>query len=139
MIQLSTSNPYVLHMFMTGALVNSHGTLRAAPSSRIALYMFRTRASIIRHMSIAMKDPIEACKDINIFAVVALAKTGTFHGVGEPLKTPKQGPLRSLQLLDLLALSEIDPIHFDGLSKLIGLKGGLENIEMPGLAALISL
>ncbi|KAK9351267.1 hypothetical protein V1523DRAFT_417313 [Lipomyces doorenjongii] len=139
MMQISTSNPCVLHMFITGALINSQGTLGATPSNRISFDMFRSRAEIVRHMSIAMKDPVEACKDINIFAIVALAKTGTFHRVEMPLKTPKQGPLRSLQLLNLLALSEIDPIHFDGLSKLIELKGGLEKIEIPGLAALISL
>jgi hypothetical protein len=59
--------------------------------------------------------------------------------VDVPLKTPKQGPLRSLQFMSSFGLTESDPVHFDGLSKLIELKGGLEKIEMSGLAALISL
>ncbi|KAK9258288.1 hypothetical protein V1519DRAFT_463808 [Lipomyces tetrasporus] len=138
---MSISNPCVLHIFITGALTNSpQGTLGDTPSDRIALDMFRSRAEMVRSLSIAIKDPVEACKDINIFAIVALAKAGKFQKVEEmPLKTPKQGPLKSLQLLNWLALSEIDPIHFDGLSKLIELKGGLEKIEIPGLAALISI
>ncbi|KAJ8103419.1 hypothetical protein POJ06DRAFT_279217 [Lipomyces tetrasporus] len=141
LIQMSISNPCVLHIFITGALTNSpQGTLGDTPSDRIALDMFRSRAEMVRSLSIAIKDPVEACKDINIFAIVALAKAGKFQKVEEmPLKTPKQGPLKSLQLLNWLALSEIDPIHFDGLSKLIELKGGLEKIEIPGLAALISI
>lgn len=138
-MQISSSNPSVLHMFITGALLNSQGALSTIPSNTIARGMFRSRAEIVRRMSIAMKDPIEACKDVNIFAIVVLAKTEMSHRVEIPLKTPKQGPLRSLQLLNVLALSEIDPIHFEGLSKLIELKGGLEKIKIPGLAALISL
>ncbi|KAJ6008887.1 hypothetical protein N7499_001066 [Penicillium canescens] len=139
LIQMSSSNPYVLHMFMTGALANLQGTPGTTHSHRIALDMFRSRAEIVRRLNIAIKDPAEACKDTNIFAVVALAKTGTVQKVEVPRKTPKQGPLKSLQLLNLLALSEIDPVHLDGLLKLIELKGGLEKIEIPGLAALISL
>lgn len=128
-------------MFITGALANlPHGSLGDTPSSRIALDMFRSRAELVRSLSLAIKDPVEACKDINIFTVVALAKGGESQRVKEvPLKMPTQGPLKSLQLLNLMSLSETDPVHLDGLSKLIELKGGLEKIEIPGLAVLISL
>jgi hypothetical protein len=139
MLQLSISNPCMLHMFIMGALINSQGKLGVIPGNRIALDVFRSRAEIVRRMSIAMRDPAEACKDINIFAIVALAKSGQFKKVDVPLKTPKQGPLRSLQFMSSFGLTESDPVHFDGLSKLIELKGGLEKIEMSGLAALISL
>ncbi|OKL64617.1 hypothetical protein UA08_00307 [Talaromyces atroroseus] len=141
LVQMSISNPCVLHIFITGALSNSpQGNLADTPSDRIAFDMFRSRAEMVRNLSVAIEDPIEACKDMNIFAVVALAKAGKSQKVEDlPLKMPKQGPLKSLQLLNWLALSETDPIHFDGLSKLIELKGGLEKIEIPGLAALISL
>lgn len=126
-------------MFITGALINSQGIRGATPSNRIALDMLQSRAEIVRDLNIAIQDPVEACKDINIFAVVALAKNEVAQRKEVLLKTPKQGPLKNLQLLNLLALSEIDPVHYDGLSKLIELKGGLGKIEIPGLAALISL
>lgn len=127
-------------MFITGALINSQGIRGTTPSSRIARDMFQSRAEIVQNLNIAIQDPVEACKDINIFAVVALAKNEAFRKEQQgPLKQPNQGPLKRLQLLHLLALSEIDPIHYEGLSRLIELKGGLDNIEIPGLAALISL
>jgi hypothetical protein len=90
-------------------------------------------------MSIVMRDPVEACKDINIFAISALSKGGQFKKMDVSLKTPKQGPLRSLQSINSFGLTESNPLHFDGLSKLMELKGGLGKIKMPGLAALISL
>ncbi|CRG91231.1 hypothetical protein PISL3812_08279 [Talaromyces islandicus] len=140
LIQMSTSNACVLHMFITGALINSQGIRGAIPSSRIARDMFQSRAKIVRGLNIAIQDPKEACKDINIFAVTALTKKEASQRMQElPSRTPNQGPLKRLQLLHLLALSEIDPIHYEGLSQLIELKGGLDKIEIPGLAALISL
>jgi hypothetical protein len=127
-------------MFITGALISSQRIRGATASNRIALDMLQSRAKIVRDLNIAIQDPVEACKDINIFAVAALAKNETAQRVEEiPLETPKQGPLKSLQLLNVLALSKVDPIHYEGLSNLIELKGGLEKIEIPGLAALISL
>lgn len=131
----------MLHIFITGALLNSpYGSLGGTPSSGLVLDMFRSRAELVRSLSLAMQDPVEACKDINILAIVALAKTWKPQRATEaPTKVPNQGPLKSLQLLDTLALSKIDPIHFDGLLKIIELKGGLEKIEIPGLATIISL
>jgi hypothetical protein len=125
-------------MFIIGAMVNSQGELGVIPGSRIALDVFRSLNEIVRSMSVVMKDPVEACKDINILAIAALAKNGQVKDMPLPLKTPKQGPLRSLQFLSSFELTDIDAVHFDGLTKVIELKGGLETIEMPGLTALIS-
>jgi len=132
-LQTSISNPCILHMFIMGAVLNPQGSLGVIPSS-IAPVLFRSRA-----VSLIMGDPVEACKDINIFAIVALAKNGKSERVEVPPKTPKQGPLRSLQFLNSFGLTESVPVHLDGLSKLIELKGGLDKIAIPGLAAVISL
>jgi hypothetical protein len=129
----------MLHMFIIGALLHSQGAFGSLSRSPTALHLFRSRAEIVRHMSIAMCDADEACKDINIFVVSALANKGPSKRVAMPLKTPKQGPLKKLQSLDSCALADTVPVHVDGLSKLIKLKGGLGKVEMPGLAALISL
>jgi hypothetical protein len=126
-------------MFLTGALINSPGTLGGTPSNRVADDMFRSRAEIVRNLNKALKDPVEACKDLNILAIIALAKNATFQKAEVPPKTPKEGPLKSMQLLNSLSLTAIDPIHYNGLTKLIEMKGGLEEIETPGLASVISL
>lgn len=61
-------------MFITGALINSQGIRGTTPSSRIARDMFQSRAEIVQNLNIAIQDPVEACKDINIFAVAALGE-----------------------------------------------------------------
>jgi hypothetical protein len=126
-------------MFLMGTLIDTRGNLGATPSNRVALDIFRSRAEIVRKLRVAIEDPVDAGKDMNILAIVALAKTVPYQKVELPPKTPKQGPLKSLQLLDSFSLSNLDPVHVDGLRKLIELKGGLEQIETPGLAPVISL
>lgn len=126
-------------MFLTGTLIDIRGNLGFTPSSRVAVDIFQSRAKIIRNLMISMKSPKDACAETNILAIVALTKTAPSQNVELPLRTPKQGPLKSLQSLDSFSLSDIDPIHVDGLAKLIELKGGLEKIETPGLASVITL
>jgi hypothetical protein len=125
-------------MFIIGALLYSQGALGSIPINPITLYLFRYRAEIVRYLNIAMSDPVEACKDVNIFIVSALAGKGPIKKVDMPPRVPRQGPLRGLQSLDSYALMDTVPVHVDGLSKLIEIKGGLEKIEMPGVAALVS-
>jgi len=127
-----------MHMFIIGALNNSAGRIGISARS-MALVGLRSRAEIVKRMCITMRDPEEAGKDVNIFAIAALAKNGEPEKGYVPLKTPTQGPLRSLQFLNKLALTESVPVHYKALTKLIELKGGLEEIKLPGLSALISL
>ena len=122
-----------------GALIYTHGALAIVPGDPQAFEMFRARAEIVKHVRQVMTDPVEACRDVNIFAVASLATKGPFNQAKAPTKTPKQGPLRHLQNLDSFGITEVVPIHVDGLSKMIRLRGGLGKIEMPGLAAIISL
>lgn len=136
---MATSNKYLVHMFLTGTLVDIRGNLGTTPSNRVAFDIFRSRAEIIRRLMAAIKNPVEACTDTNILAIVALTKTVPSQKVELPSKTPKQGPLKSLQLIDSFSLSDIDPVHVDGLATLVELKGGLEKIETPGLAPVITL
>jgi hypothetical protein len=140
MLQLSLSDPCMLHVFVVGALMNSQralGFIDIPPS--IHDHLSRSRARIVRKLSVSMKDPVEACKDINIYSVAALAKDGQFMKANMPPKLPKQGPLRDLQCLSSFAKVDFVTVHFEGLAMLVELKGGLEKIEMPGIAALISL
>lgn len=139
MLQLATSNAALLHLFMIGALLSLQGVPGIDVDNSLARYLFRCRAQIVRDISIAIRDPAEACKDVNIFAVSALAHKGRSRKSGVNLgRRPNQGPLKTLQRLDSYGLTITDPIHVAGLEKIIELKGGLEKIEMPGLAAMIS-
>lgn len=128
-----------MHIFLIGTLIDSRGNLGVTPSSRVTVDIFNSRAKIIRNLIDSLKDPKEACTETNILAILALVKTAPSQNLKPPLKTPKQGPLQSLQSLNSFSLSNIDPIHVDGLTKLIESKGGLEKIETPGLAPINTL
>jgi hypothetical protein len=54
-------------------------------------------------------------------------------------RSPFYPPLRNMQWLDIYGTLSPDPIHTQGLAQLINMRGGLENIALPGLAATLSL
>jgi len=138
-LQLSITHASILHLFIMGALISTRGAIAMTPGDPDSFEMFRARAEIVKYVGLAIMDPVEACKDVNIFAVSALAAKGPFQVFTIPIKRPNQGPLRSLQNLESFGVTETVPLHLNGLSKIIRLKGSLERIQMPGLAAMISL
>jgi hypothetical protein len=64
------------------------------------------------------------------------------YGWEEPIqriqRSPSQGPLKSLQSLDVYSSTSFVPLHAEGLAMLIEMRGGLEMVEMKGLAAVFS-
>ncbi|RDW66559.1 hypothetical protein BP6252_10194 [Coleophoma cylindrospora] len=140
LLHLSLVHAPLLQLFIMGSLIFSQGALGPFASKSVTQRLFQCRAEVVRLVNAAISNPAEACNDINIFAVSALAFKGSpCKKVDVPLKIPKQGPLRSLQFLSAYAMTDSVSIHVDGLSKLIEIKGGLDKIEIPGLASLISL
>jgi hypothetical protein len=53
-------------------------------------------------------------------------------------RSPFQPPLRSLQWRDIYGSQPSNPVHMAGLAELVKLRGGLENIRLPGLASALS-
>lgn len=79
-----------------------------------------------------------ACNDDNILAVLALAISGPAKNT-TAAKVPSQGPLKALQCLDICGGAlEIVPSHAAGLMKMISIRGGLNDLKVPGLAQQIS-
>ncbi|KIY01511.1 uncharacterized protein Z520_03063 [Fonsecaea multimorphosa CBS 102226] len=82
------------------------------------------------------------CSDESILAVQALAFHGdktAAHDTREPPYSPSQGPLNALQGLDTYA-GRLDPVHMHvhGLAKMLAMRGGVDDIKFPGLAAMLS-
>ncbi|KAJ9663807.1 hypothetical protein H2198_000567 [Neophaeococcomyces mojaviensis] len=79
-----------------------------------------------------------ACDDESLRIVFSL----TWHGAikqNMPQFVPRQAPMGNLQSLRLfMGVISCDPVHAQGLDNMIALRGGLDNLEMPGLAFLIS-
>ncbi|KIW72873.1 hypothetical protein PV04_01035 [Phialophora macrospora] len=97
-------------------------------------------SEVVREVNRRFNDPAERCSDESIVAVQALA----FHGGAtvddaDVPRSPSQGPMNSMQGLDLYA-GRLNPVgmHLDGLARMLALRGGIGNIEAPGLAAMLS-
>jgi len=86
-----------------------------------------------------MNDPSRAVTDAVILSVLCMA-TNSHQDVAltSSAQSPFYPPLRSLQWLDIYGTPSANPIHAQGLAQLIELRGGLENVTLPELAATIS-
>lgn len=69
--------------------------------------------------------------------IMAAADGGTVSK--NALESPFQAPLRSLQWLDIYGSVSASPVHLQGLTQLIHMRGGLEMVQLPGLGAILSL
>jgi hypothetical protein len=105
--------------------------------------MLFLRSKTIAIINANLDDDHRATSDSTILAVLALA----YHDlriserrvmVDKTNPGPAVGPLRTLRMLNLFGRIEHDPIHYEGLTKMIGLRGGLDQLTLPCLAASIS-
>lgn len=107
----------------------------SAKLRHVALTFHQKAVKIIKDN---MSEPSTACSDDNILAVFALthhqipAATTTGHKTSR--HGPKQGPLRSLRLLDFYGGPiKVAKVHQEGLGRMVELRGGVPNLELPGL------
>jgi hypothetical protein len=93
----------------------------------------------IKMLNKAIQDPTYAVSDAIIMSVLIMAySTGRIVEEKWDETLPFHVPLTSLQWLHVLGAQEADPAHVAGLTKLIKLKGGLENIKVPGVVGAAS-
>ena len=92
----------------------------------------------VRAVNRRISDSSTACDDMNILAVLVLAFNG-LNVTRNPRLVPSQGPLRTMQNLDIYG-GALDPVavHMDGLKHMLRLRGGIRGIRQPGLAQLLS-
>ncbi|KAL3440821.1 hypothetical protein BJX65DRAFT_300179 [Aspergillus insuetus] len=122
------------HMRMQSVLA-SGGDFR---SSDVALIRV-CEADAISKINQAIQDPAQALSDEVVLSVMCLAKNPPGKSSTREGKCSSfRAPLRSLQWLDVYAPMSCNPVHQSGLAQIVHLKGGLENIKLPGVAAIIS-
>lgn len=86
----------------------------------------------------ALRDPAQATSDTTILSVLMMIES-----TEAPMKrdwnrkSPFRAPLQGLQWLNIHGSRVPNLDHQNGLSRLIKLKGGLQNIEVPGVASSI--
>ncbi|KAJ5082673.1 hypothetical protein N7532_011716 [Penicillium argentinense] len=90
-------------------------------------------------VNLAIQIPAEAVTDSIILCVLCMATNKVEAPMWKHVQESVfQAPLRSLQWLDIYGRLSPHLIHQAGLVQLINLRGGLERIELPGLAAIIA-
>jgi hypothetical protein len=85
-----------------------------------------------------LQDPAQAVQDEVILTVLTLAFNRNDVKNSVISDPDPQRPLQDLQWLRLYASLPVNHAHVNGLAMLLGLKGGLDKIHLPGLAALLS-
>jgi hypothetical protein len=90
----------------------------------------------------SLQDPENATTDTMVLSVLILAGLATSDDLALEIMltrdSPFDSPFPSLQWVDVYSLLPHNPIHLEGLIKIIDLKGGIENIKLPYLAGIIS-
>jgi hypothetical protein len=93
----------------------------------------------VQHANVCLADKQSQCSDFTILLVMFLAHHGKAHPRDDLAQKATQGPLKSLQLLDLYGgLIDPEPTHEKGLRRMIELRGGLHTLTLPGLARMLS-
>ena len=138
LMQQVVENHGLLHAFIFAQLVRNQATQQHL-TKHAEYYMLACHDQAVRFVNSRLLDADTQCDDTNILAVLALAYSGKVNSRKEVGTGPSQGPLKSLQLLDLYG-GTIDavPAHELGIAKMVQLRGGPKSIRLSGLAQMLS-
>lgn len=88
----------------------------------------------------AVQDPKRAASDAVILSVLCMAHNPTYCSPQSLSSgTPFTAPLQLLQWLEVFGSFAPNIVHIRGLMQMVMLRGGIENIKLPGLAPILSL
>ncbi|EHA25923.1 hypothetical protein ASPNIDRAFT_212853 [Aspergillus niger ATCC 1015] len=93
----------------------------------------------IQNVTREVSNPSRAVCDSVILAVICMAhNVAEDHGRGIHRTLPFDAPLPRLQWLDVYGALPPNLVHIKGLVQMVRLRGGIENLTLPGLAATLS-
>jgi hypothetical protein len=100
-------------------------------------------SAAVAMISKSLQHPENAITDTIALSVLILAELATSEEYALEMilsrDSPFNTPFQSLQWIDVYSSLPPNPIHVEGLIEIIKLRGGLESIKLPCLAAIISL
>ncbi|KAL4783434.1 hypothetical protein BJX76DRAFT_256782 [Aspergillus varians] len=141
---MSLSDPTLFTAFLYGSL--SHMRVQAM-NGWIPRHLFHTRQQrllervemeTIKMVSQEMGNPSRAVCDAMIFSVVCMAHNRADEDLTLYQRTPFTPPMQRLQWLDVYGSLQPNLVHIRGLVQMVNLRGGIDKIELPGLASVIS-
>lgn len=116
----------------------SRNKIRNPLSRSDSSLLLLSHSEAVREVNRNILHPSTACNDRNLLAVLVLAFNGSVLA-DKPGRVPHQGPLRTMQVLDIYG-GALEPasVHMDGLKQMLRIRGGINEIKQPGLAQLLS-
>ena len=93
----------------------------------------------IKLVNNAVQDPSRAAIDAVLLSVLCMAHNTAYSTPQQRPSTPFTAPLQHLQWLDVFGSLPPNLVHVQGLIQMVLLRGGVQNIELPGLPSILSL
>ncbi|RDW61192.1 uncharacterized protein DSM5745_10690 [Aspergillus mulundensis] len=141
---MSLSDQTLFTAFLFGAL--SHMRVQAL-HGWIPRQMFHARKQrmletvemeTIKLVSREIDNPSRAVCDSVIWSVVCMAHNKADDDLAESPPPPFTAPMQRLQWLGVYGSLRPNLVHIGGLIQMINLRGGIDKIQLPGLASVIS-
>ncbi|RAH49419.1 uncharacterized protein BO95DRAFT_284167 [Aspergillus brunneoviolaceus CBS 621.78] len=137
---LSLSDPTLFTAFVFGSLSHKRvqwlkGTIphhAFLPSEQQMLQL--CEAETIRNVTREVSDPTRAMCDAVILSVICMAHNVANNEHIKGQKLPFTAPMQRLQWLDIYSSLPPNLVHIRGLIQMVNMRGGLENLTLPGLA-----
>ena len=125
------------------SMLKGRGQQGDLAAGNLELDMRCCEAETISLINKALRKTDHIITDAIIVSVLTMAANGWDVTLSQFQKKSAPPPifdplLKSLQWLDVYGLLSVHPIHAAGLVQLVNLRGGLQNIHTPGLAATVS-
>jgi hypothetical protein len=133
--------PVVMHAMIFGAAVHMDVLRRPRINLENPIRLFH-KVQTMKLLKEELQRPEKMPLDDVILAVLALGtnevETMT-NNMGYQARSPFNSPLYSAQWLDIYGSMSSVPEHVTAMRSLVGRRGGLENVELDGLAEILSL
>ena len=138
-MQQIVSDVGLFHGFVFSQLVRNKASEREI-TQKSEYQMLACYSQAVKYVNSRLGNPETECDDSTILAVLLLAYSGKVNPTEDLGAGPTQGPLKSLQLLDLYGGPiDTEPTHELGLARMLELRGGIARKQMiPGLAQMLS-
>ncbi|KAL4930488.1 uncharacterized protein BDV17DRAFT_280747 [Aspergillus undulatus] len=141
---MSLSDPTLFTAFLFGSL--SHMRVQALNGwipkqlfhSKQQRLLERVEMETIKMVSREMDNPTRAVSDAIIWSVVCMAHNKADDNLPSFKSNPFTAPMQRLQWLDVYGSLPPNLVHIGGLIQMINLRGGIDKIQLPGLASVIS-
>lgn len=134
-------NPLVMHALLFGAAVHMDVLRRPRINIDNPIRLYH-KVQTMKLLKEELQKPVKVPPDDVILAVLALG-TNELETMGNNIKyqarSPFNSPLCSAQWLDVYGSMSSVPTHSVAMRSLVGRRGGLKNIELHGLADILSL